>query len=273
MSEIVCGICPHRCRLGEGKTGLCRARKNEGGRNIPASYGRITALSLDPIEKKPLRRFLPGSMILSAGSYGCNLSCPFCQNSAISAADERSVRWRYVSPQEMADMVLREERSAGLAFAYNEPCISPEYIIDCASLLRPHGRCIVLVTNGVMIKETAERLLPWTDAVNIDLKGDEAFYRRYLHGSLSAVKNTIRMAAAVCHTEVTTLVIPGRSDSPAWIAEQAEWLASVDDGICYHLTRYFPHHDWQEPPTPPQTGLRLQKETRKYLRYVYTGNL
>lgn len=273
MSEIICGICPHHCRLREGEAGFCRARRNAGGKNVPDSYGRITSLALDPIEKKPLRHFYPGSMIISAGSYGCSLACPFCQNASISMADADTVRWRYISPKEMADIVMGEPRSIGLAFTYNEPLISWEYIADCASLLKPHGKKIVLVTNGMAEDSVLDRLLPLTDAMNIDLKGSEAFYRDELKGSLQTVKNTIRRAASVCHVEVTILVIPGKNDDPQQIAAAAEWLASCSPDIVCHLSRYFPCGSYTEPPTPRETIIRLQRVVQRYLKCVYTGNM
>lgn len=190
MSEVLCPGCFHHCLIPEGKNGLCRARGTRSGKNVCVNYGRITSLAMDPIEKKPLKHFYPGSWILSAGSYGCNLSCPFCQNSMISMADEFSVSYRAISPEELAEIALREEDNLGIAFTYNEPMISWEYLIDTAALLRPHGKKIVLVTNGCVSDDVLDLLLPYVDAMNIDLKGDAVFYQE-LGGSDEMVRHTI----------------------------------------------------------------------------------
>ena len=272
MSSIICFCCPHHCHIPEGKTGLCRARKNEGGNNVSANYGRITSLALDPIEKKPLVHFYPGTMIVSCGSYGCNLACPFCQNSTISMADEHHVQWQYISPEEMAAIVMKED-SIGLAFTYNEPLISFEYILDCAKLLKPQGKKIVIVTNGMIDKEVMQQLLPYVDAMNIDLKGDEMFYKEELHGSYEVVRENIALCAKACHVEVTTLVIPGKNDDPTWIEEQAQFLSSINPNIVYHLTRYFPRYKYEIPPTDKELLLSLKDAAQKHLRYVELGNI
>lgn len=273
MSSIVCPHCSHHCRIQEGDTGLCRARKNDGGNNICGNYGRITSLALDPIEKKPLAHFYPGSWIVSCGSYGCNLACPFCQNSTISMADEHQVQWRYISPSEMREIVMGQKKAIGLAFTYNEPLISFEYIRDCAELLKPLGKKIVLVTNGMIEETIMDELLPYVDAMNIDLKGDEIFYKEELHGSCEMVKENIARCAKACHVEVTTLVIPGKNDDPLWIEEQAEFLSSCSQEIVYHLTRYFPHCKYEIPPTDKQVLYALRKAAQKHLRYVELGNI
>lgn len=271
---MICRICPHHCDLREGQTGLCRARSNRGGQIVCDSYGKLTALSLDPIEKKPLVRFFPGSRILSAGSYGCNLRCPFCQNSGISMADG-SIPTRYVSPEALAKEAanLTPQGNIGLALTYNEPLVGYEYARDCAALIRKRGLKMVLVTNGMICREPLEALLPDIDAMNIDLKGfTEQFYQR-IGGDLETVKQTIRLAAAACHVEVTTLVIPGENDSEAEISGLSRWLASVDPEIPLHLSRFFPRYHMQNrAPTPVETVFRLRNVAAGNLKYVYTGN-
>ena len=227
MSEVLCPGCFHHCLIPEGKNGLCRARGTRSSKNVCVNYGRITSLAMDPIEKKPLKHFYPGSWILSAGSYGCNLSCPFCQNSMISMADEYSVSYRVISPKELAEIALREEDNLGIAFTYNEPMISWEYLIDTAELLKPHGKKIVLVTNGCVSDDVLDLLLPYVDAMNIDLKGDAAFYQE-LGGSYEMVKHTIERAIPACHTEITSLIIPGKNDREEWIDQESSWLAGID---------------------------------------------
>ena len=271
MSEIVCGVCGRHCRLEDGQLGFCRARKNECGRNVCANYGRITSMAMDPIEKKPLRRFYPGSSILSVGSYGCSFACPFCQNYMISMRGSDSVRWAYVSPEELAWRVRSIPGNLGIAFTYNEPLISFEYIIDTAKLIRPDYK-VVLVSNGGVTSAVLDQVLPYVDAINIDLKGDREYYRE-LGGSYDLVKAAIAACVPRIHTEITTLVIPGKNDDPAWIDAESQWLSKLSAETVLHLSRYFPRYHYQIEATPVETILELQKVAQKHLRYVYTGNM
>lgn len=272
MSEIICDVCPHHCHLKEGKTGMCRARRNVSGENVCANYGRVTSLAMDPIEKKPLHYFYPGSWILSAGSYGCNLACPFCQNSSISMADEKTADYIDVSAEQMAELVMRDPENLGIAFTYNEPMISYEYIIDTAKLVREQNRKVVLVTNGCVTETTLEKLLPYTDAMNIDLKGDREFYRE-LGGDFDTVRRTIDYCRSRCHVEVTTLIVPGKNDSEEFMEEEASWLAGLDSSIPLHISRYFPRYRYRIPATPVSTVRRLCETAEKYLKYVCPGNI
>ena len=208
--SLKCDICFHHCELDEGRTGLCRARANRGGQIVPLNYGRLTSLALDPIEKKPLRRFHPGGLALSLGSFGCNLRCPFCQNAEISMAGAEFPARDY-SPEALVQLALalRPRGNLGLAYTYNEPLVGYEFVRDCAAMVREAGMFNVLVTNGTIEEAPWRALLPLIDAVNIDLKGfTEAWYRR-LGGDLETVKRSIALAAEACHLEVTTLVVPG----------------------------------------------------------------
>ena len=272
MRELTCDVCFRHCTLREGMSGFCRARKNVNGENICASYGRITSLALDPIEKKPLARFYPGSKILSVGSYGCNLSCPFCQNWRISMQDETSCDYETVSAAWLAELVNGRHDSIGIAFTYNEPLIEWEFIRDTAELVHPFGKKVVLVSNGCAEQAVLEKLEHSIDAMNIDLKGDAAFYRE-LGGSYEQVKHTIEYMHARCHTEITSLIIPGKNDDEAWIAREAEWLASLSPDIPLHITRYFPNWQYDIPSTPRSSVFRLTEIARKYLHYVYPGNI
>ena len=272
MHEVICEVCFRHCHLREGAVGFCRARKNENGINVPANYGRITGLAMDPIEKKPLARFHPGSHILSCGFYGCNLACPFCQNYHISMCDENTADYETIRPEVLAEHILRDEDNLGIAFTYNEMMISYEYILDTAALIRPYGKKVVLVSNGCVSEAIAEKLLPVIDAANFDLKGDRAFYRE-LSGDYDSVKNTIRLFSTSAHVEVTTLVIPGKNDNPAWIREEAKWLASLNPELPLHLSRYFPRYRYTIPPTPAKTIYAMKEAAEEFLRYVYTGNL
>lgn len=273
-AEIVCHVCPRHCRIAEGRYGFCRGRKNENGTNVCANYPFLTALALDPIEKKPLKRFFPGSRILSAGSFGCNLICPFCQNHTISQTARCDILpyCREVPAEELAEIVREKDESIGIAFTYNEPLISYEYIIETAKRLRPKKK-VVIVTNGCVSQEVMEAVLPYTDAMNIDLKGDETFYREKLGGDLETVKRSIRMAASACHVEVTTLVIPGVNDSDEWMRREAAWLAGIRPDIPLHITRYFPNYRCRIPATPVQGIVRLTTVAGEYLNYVYPGNI
>ena len=273
MSEVICHVCHHHCHLKEGGTGLCHARTCRDDHNIPTGYGRITSMALDPIEKKPLAHFHPGTEIISIGSYGCSMACPFCQNSIISMADEDSIGWKYVSPDEMASIVLSHPASIGLAFTYNEPLITYECIIDCAKLLRPYDKKIVVVTNGMVTDKVWAQVLPWINAINIDLKGNRDFYKEELQGSYDLVHESITKAAGHCHVEVTSLIIPGKNDDPSWVREEARFLSSVDEEIVWHLSRYFPRYHYDISATPKETLYALQSEARKYLKYVTVGNI
>ncbi len=273
---IECEICFHACRLEEGQTGFCRARRNINNQIKLISYGKVTSVALDPIEKKPLRRFFPGKMILSLGSYGCNLNCPFCQNNRISMCDESSALTSPLSPEEALQMAIqyKSQGNIGIAFTYNEPLIAFEYVLDTAKLVRLAGMKNVLVTNGEINEQPLLRLLPYIDAMNIDLKGfTQSFYTK-LQGDLESVKHTIMIAARSCHIEVTTLIIPGENDRDEEMEEEAKWLASINPEIPLHLSRFFPAYLWiDKPPTPIDTLNRLQKIALQHLKHVYLGNI
>ena len=272
--KVSCDLCFHRCALAEGQTGLCRARANRGGEIVPLNYGRLTALALDPIEKKPLRRFHPGSLILSAGSFGCNLRCPFCQNAEIAAAGPESFT-RDCSPEQLVQtaLELRSRGNIGVAYTYNEPLVGYEYVRDCARLVHQAGMVNVLVTNGTIQPGPWEALLPLLDAVNIDLKGFTESWYRILVGDLGTVQHSIALAAQACHVEVTTLVVPGANDTVQEMDALARWLASVSPDIPLHVSRFFPRHMMQDrPPTPVDTVYRLADVARQHLHWVYTGN-
>ena len=274
-SNIICPLCPHRCVLPPNVTGFCRARKHVDGRIIDLNYGQLTSIALDPVEKKPFARFYPGRLILSVGSYGCNLRCPFCQNASISQRGPESTQM-HVSPEQLTDLALKYRDKAanlGVAFTYNEPLIGYEFVLDCAKLLKEKDLKVVLVTNGTINPVPWEALLPWVDAANIDLKGFTEDYYKWLGGDLEIVKSAIAKAVEKgCHVEVTTLVIPGRNDSPEEMEQEARWLASLSPELPLHISRYFPRWQLDTPATPVATILELKAVAEKYLKYVYTGN-
>ena len=273
--KATCTLCPHHCSLEEGKAGFCHARANVGGQIVCTNYGELTAIALDPIEKKPLARFLPGSMILSVGSYGCNLRCPFCQNYDISMAEESVAETYFVSPGQLVDTALEmtAKGNIGIAYTYNEPLVSYEYVHDCAKLAHEKGLKNVIVSNGYVCEQPLSELLPLIDAMNIDLKGfRDAFYRK-LSGDLETVKRSITLSAEHCHVEVTTLIIPGENDSEAEMEDLSSWLASVGNEIPLHISRFFPRYRYRDKEsTPVETVYRMADIARKHLKYVYPGN-
>lgn len=270
-----CNVCPRHCRIADGAAGFCKARKNEQGQIVCKSYGRLTALALDPIEKKPLQRFHSGSLILSAGSYGCNMRCSFCQNHSISMSGEEDAVWRFVLPEDLAAeaVMLREKGNIGVAFTYNEPCVGFEYVRDTAKLVHEAGLKNVLVTNGCVEDWVLSELLPYIDAMNIDLKAfSEDFYRRH-GGSLETVKAFIEKAAVSCHVELTTLVIPGENDDMQELERMVSWIAGISPKIPLHVSRFFPQ--WKmirRDATEISTIYGIAEMAAKQLNYVYTGN-
>ena len=273
--EAVCPVCPHHCLLAEGQTGRCRARKNRNGKIVSINYGKLTSLMLDPIEKKPLRRFFPGSRILSVGSFGCNLACPFCQNYEISMADSGQAHWQEVTPEALAGLAQEYQSygNIGVAFTYNEPLVGYEFVRDTARLVRERGMKNVLVTNGCAEPLVLEELLPYVDAMNIDLKGFTGEWYEKLGGDLETVKRFIARAAQDCHVELTTLIVPGENDSEEEMDREARWIASLDWEIPLHVTRFFPQYRMADKaPTPVERVYRLRNTAAQWLRYVYVGN-
>lgn len=275
--RVQCPVCPHACQLGEGQLGLCNARMGHDGQVIDQNYGRITSIALDPIEKKPLARFHNGAAILSIGSYGCNMRCPFCQNASIACANDEQVPWWPMTPDEVvtAAQNTRDSGNVGIAYTYNEPLIGYEFVRDTGLLAHEANLLNVVVTNGLINPEPLQELLPLIDAANVDLKAFTADFYKWAGGNLDCVKHTISTMAAcpTCHLEVTTLVIPGLNDSDEEIAAMASWLASLDPEIPYHISRFFPCHRLTDRgPTDVAHIYHLADIARQYLTYVYTGN-
>ena len=277
--QVLCDVCPKFCKLREGQIGFCRARSNIGGKIVPINYGQATSLALDPIEKKPLMRFCPGTYILSYGSYGCNLRCPYCQNASISMAGPDNCPHRLITPEGLTDLAVdlskQEPGNIGVAFTYNEPTVCFEFIRDTSKLLYEAGLKSVVVTNGGLVRTYADELLPHVDALNIDLKGFSNEFYRYVKGEFDTVKEFIKAAVEhKCHVELTTLVIPTKNDDPEEIGREVEWIASISPEIPLHLSRFFPRYKVDDlPPTPAETIYRLKDIAEKQLKYVYTGNL
>lgn len=273
--QIVCPVCTRHCRLKEGDIGFCCARQAKNGEVISISYNRITAFALDPIEKKPLSFFRPGEKILSVGSFGCNMNCYFCQNYDIARAKPDSIPTRYIAPIELVGLALsmKDEGNCGIAFTYNEPLVSYEYVRDTAEIAREQGLETVVVTNGQLTTRFLEELLPLITAWNIDLKAfSEQAYRR-LGGDLETTKETIRRAAAHAHVEVTTLVVPGLSDDSKEMEAEAKFLASIDPQLPLHLTRYFPRYRSTERATDIALLHELRDIASQHLDRVILGNV
>ncbi|NLC40673.1 MAG: radical SAM protein [Clostridiaceae bacterium] len=272
---ITCPVCPRHCRLKEGDIGFCGARQAKAGEVISISYNRVTAIGLDPIEKKPLSFFRPGEKILSVGSFGCNMNCYFCQNFDIARAGEDSVPTRYISPVELVGLALsfKDQGNCGLAFTYNEPLIGYEYVRDTAEIARENDLETVVVTNGQLAGEFLDELLPLITAWNIDLKAfSEEGYRK-LGGDFATTKETIERAAAHAHVEVTTLIVPGLSDNPDEMEAEAKFLAAIDRGLPLHLSRYFPSYRSLEAATDMKVLRMMRDIAGQHLDHVILGNV
>ena len=283
----ICNVCFRHCNIPEGGLGFCGARSCENGEVKAANYGRVTSLALDPIEKKPLARFHPGSYIVSVGSYGCNLRCPFCQNYQISWSEEAlrlAKTAEYISPEELTAIAAEtaSRGNIGVAFTYNEPLIGWEYIRDTAKLIHEHGMYNVIVTNGTASPEVLAELAPYIDAMNIDLKGfTDHWYNDVLGGDREMTMAFIAEAAKHCHIELTTLIVPGGNDSVSEMREMCSWIASLTgpDGrnigkdIPLHISRFFPRFNMTDrSATDVKHIYRLAGIAREQLTYVYTGN-
>lgn len=282
-----CDVCFRKCNIEEGKLGFCGVRSCRDGEIYATNYGKITSLALDPIEKKPLARFHQGSKILSVGSYGCNLRCPFCQNSEISWDDD-VMRWtkqaEEISPEELVleAEYFRPKGNIGVAFTYNEPLVGYEYVRDAAKLIHERGMVNVLVSNGTASLDVLDRIIPYIDAMNIDLKGFNAdYYNKTLGGDFDMVKEFIKEAVKHCHVEITTLVVPYENDSDEEILQIADWIAGLKNAagetvgreIPLHITRFFPYFNMTDRyPTDVKTIYHLAEVAKRRLRYVYKGN-
>nr|WP_278245415.1 AmmeMemoRadiSam system radical SAM enzyme [Oribacterium sp. P6A1] len=274
-----CNVCFRKCEIEEGRYGFCGVRTCREGKVIPDNYGMLTSVALDPIEKKPLRRFMPGSLILSVGSYGCNLRCPFCQNYSISWSEEvndSKKRAGYVAPETLAQIAEEQKKNGniGVAFTYNEPLISYEYVLDTAKFLVKKGLKTVLVTNGMADAEAVKDLFPYVDAMNIDLKGfSDRYYRDVLKGDRRMVMDFISESVKYSHVELTTLIIPGENDTEEEMSEISGWISSLDPSVPLHISRFFPRfHMTDREATPVDKIYRLKAVAEKNLRFVYTGN-
>ncbi|MCL2190454.1 MAG: AmmeMemoRadiSam system radical SAM enzyme [Treponema sp.] len=272
---VRCALCPRRCQIPDGGLGFCGARGSLGGKGVLPFYGRVTALAVDPIEKKPLFHFRPGTDILSVGFAGCNLGCPFCQNWRIARAG--TVPGDRAEPGDIVSAAL-DRGVRAIAYTYSEPLVHAEFLLDCMSLARKRGVANVLVTNGCAEVGAAGEILSLADAANIDLKcfSPETYGQTLggAKGAFEAVLAFVRLARVKrVHVEITTLVVPGMNDSPGELDACAGFIASLDAGIPWHLSAYHPNYWWKAPPTDPAFLLRARERAGKKLSFVYTGNI
>ena len=269
--KVRCILCPQYCLIDNGHVGFCNVRYNEEGVLYSENYGIISAYAMDPIEKKPLSRFHSGSKILSIGTYGCNLKCSFCQNHRISQEIKEGIS---TTPQNIVDMASHERDNIGIAFTYNEPTVWYEFIIETAKLNKENEKENVLITNGYINEEPLEKLLPYIDAMNVDLKGmDDSFYNDICKGRVEPVLRTIQKSAKHCHLEITTLLVTNKIDNVKTVTDIAQWIGHIDRNIPLHLSRYFPNYHYNAPPTDVEFMRAAKHEAEKYLNYVYLGNV
>jgi len=269
--SVRCELCPHYCLIAEGKTGRCRVRMNDDGRLRSLNYGKAASVALDPIEKKPLYHFHPGSPILSLGTSGCNFACKFCQNWELA---EAKAPLDDIQPADVPALAKRG-RAFGVAYTYNEPFVWYEFVLDTARLCKAVGLKNVLVTNGFLNSEPLEELLPFIDAMNIDIKTvRQQFHDELTGGRVEPVLETCRRSARDTHVEITHLVIPGYNDTDGEFEELALWIAgNLGPETPVHLAAYFPRHHLEAPPTPVATLQRARAIFDRRLKYVYLANV
>jgi pyruvate formate lyase activating enzyme len=271
--KIHCFLCPHNCVIENGHFGRCNVRTHIDGKLYTINYGEITSAALDSIEKKPLHYFKPNSHIFSVGSFGCNFSCEFCQNYSISQGVTKS---EYVTKENLVDTVLEAKNNIGVAFTYNEPSIWYEYVYDSSKLLKETNpqASVVLVTNGYISEEPLKQLLPYVDAMNIDLKSfNPKYYKDLCGGTLDPVLKTIEIAARTCHVEVTTLLVTDENDKLEEVEHIANFLSSINEDIPLHLSRYFPRYKHISLPTNINFMKDAEAVAKRYLNKVCLGNI
>ena len=272
---VRCDLCPRHCMIKEGENGFCNARANMKGTLYSIVYERPSAINIDPIEKKPLFHFIPGSSTFSIGTIGCNLECKNCQNWELSRASADMAGDR----KKIADMLRIAIRKGckSVSYTYNEPTVFFEMMLDMARLAKEEELKNVMVTNGYIEKEPLLRLIPVIDAFSVDLKAiDDDFYKKMCNGRLQAVKDTLLMLKEKGKFfEITNLVIPGLNDSFDQITRLAKWISSeLGRDVPLHLSRFFPHYKLKDiPPTPEETIKQARKIAMQHLDFVYTGNI
>lgn len=269
-NRVRCQLCSKTCLIKEGERGFCQSKQNTEGTLYASHYGQVCSINIDPIEKKPLYHFYPGREILSISGNGCNLNCQFCQNWQISQTDTPT---QPLSPEE-AVALAKKYHSLGIAYTYAEPLVWYEYVLETSKLIHQAGLKNVLVTNGEINEKPLRQLLPFIDAMNVDVKSmDDSFYKKFCGGGVEPVLRTVKISKDFCHLEITNLVIPTLNDSPEKIENLCSWLARLDDNIPLHFSRYFPQYKMNIPPTPEETLQKAREIALGQLKYVYVGNV
>ena len=277
-NKVLCTLCPRFCRIGEGQNGFCFIRQNEGGKLYQMGYGTSTGFAIDPIEKKPLNHFLPGTQVLSFGTAGCNLGCRFCQNWNISKAKLDAVSSQESTPEIVVEIALKNN-CPSIAYTYNDPTIWGEWVLDIAKIAREKEIKNVMVTAGYITPEAREEIYPLIDAVNIDLKAfTEVFYHKVTFSHLKDVLDTISWLCNETNVwvEITNLLIPGKNDDMDEIKKMIEWiLENVGDEVPLHFTAFHPDFKMMDtPPTPKSTLINARKLSMEMgIKYVYLGNV
>ena len=286
-NSVQCQLCPHVCKIKESDVGLCAARINKNNQLYTLTYARTSSKHLDPIEKKPLYHFKPRSLVYSVGSMGCNLACPFCQNWEISQYkndfDESKLESIVEAmtlktlPEELVleAKMLKEQGNMGIAYTYNEPFIWYEYIKECTKKAKENDLANIFVTNGYVLSKPLKDLLPFIDAMNIDLKGFSDDIYKKLGGRLNPVKKTIeKVAKSKCHLEITYLMVPGLNDDLDLFEQLVNWLADTcSEDVPMHISRYFPQYKYNFESTSADLMREANKIASKRLNYVYLGNV
>lgn len=270
-NQVSCELCPHHCIVAPNETGRCNVRKNIEGRLYSLNYGKVSGLAVDPVEKKPLHFWRPGSQILSFGTFGCNMSCKFCQNFDIS---QNVPNYQIVMPE---DIVTEAERLSlqAIAYTYNEPTVFYEMMLETAILAKKKGIANVLVSNGFINPKPLKKLIPYLDAANIDVKTyDKGLYRAVCSGELDPVLSTVKLLTQEkIHTELTCLLVPGLFEDLTLVEAFFKNLRDVAGDVPIHLSRYFPRYLYQEPPTDIGKMLEIQYIVQKYFSYAKLGNI
>ncbi|HKJ80092.1 MAG TPA: AmmeMemoRadiSam system radical SAM enzyme [Prolixibacteraceae bacterium] len=275
--NVKCTLCPWFCELKPGMIGVCKVRRNENGKLVTDVYNRVAALGTDPIEKKPLYHFHPGKNILSIGEVGCNLKCTFCQNHRISQCYASEFRGFYdITSEQIVKEAKKTWKNIGIAYTYNEPFTFYEFMLETAKLAKSEGLKNVVVSNGYINPEPLKQALPWLDAFNIDLKGfSENFYKKQTKGKLAPVLETLKIIAkSNAHLEITTLIIPELNDNEKEFSKMVDWIAAeLGVDVPLHLSRFFPQHKLESPPTPLKKLQQLFEVANKKLQFTYLGNV
>lgn len=276
--RILCTLCPRFCRLGEGQAGFCFIRRNVGGKLYSLGYGTSTGFAIDPIEKKPLNHFLPGTPILSFGTAGCNLGCRFCQNWSISKARLDRANSLGATPEQVVALALNQ-RVPSIAFTYNDPVIWGEFVLDISRIARERGLKSVMVTAGYVTPEARTEVFRYIDAANVDLKAfTEAFYHKVTFSHLGPVLDTLKWLKneTTIWFEITNLMIPGENDGPEETRRMCAWiLENLGDSVPLHFTAFHPDFKMMDKPRTPASTLRRAREIAKSMgmRYCYVGNV